>query len=379
MTQFNYGPVGQTYEEDEGDNPRRRRAHVLDHLGRLRGGRQALRASRSITAVSGITPSIRPDRDAQGLQLGRLARRGRSARRPPSGRAPFDERPRPLRPRCLHPRGHHPPRSPSRCGRPSDTPPTVGTSNTFRSPCGLKYNAAPPSRLGRHDDGRPPRPLRTPATSCTARSAVSCRRLRWVFHSTSTLTGDNLFVATPDATAYASAGRWLRKTGYVDLAMAIAHGTADAAVLATLPTGASSCRAATGRSPRASRAAARRPSASTPRSRVTTAGDVLGGSGGDVTALLPGPLGIKEATIGADVAAGMVLRAAETIKFNRITNGFTAGAGYARVVGFLVNPAPDRRTAPATHTPRARRSRHGASSRHRPDSRSAPEPPDGTP
>jgi hypothetical protein len=60
----------------------------------------------------------------------------------------------------------------------------------------------------------------------------------WVFHSTSTLTGDNLFVATPDAAAYASAGRWLRKTGYVDLAMAIAHGTADAAVLATLPAGA---------------------------------------------------------------------------------------------------------------------------------------------
>ena len=69
----------------------------------------------------------------------------------------------------------------------------------------------------------------------------------------------------------------------------------------------------------------------------TTAGDVLGGSGGDVTALL-GTAGIKEATIGADVAAGLVLRAAETIKFNRITSNFTAGAGYAHVVGFLVNP-----------------------------------------
>ena len=34
----------------------------------------------------------------------------------------------------------------------------------------------------------------------------------------------------------------------------------------------------------------------------------------------------------------MVLRAAETIKFNRITSNFTAGAGYAHVVGFLVNP-----------------------------------------
>ena len=69
----------------------------------------------------------------------------------------------------------------------------------------------------------------------------------------------------------------------------------------------------------------------------TTGGDLLGGSGGDVTALL-GTAGIKEATIGADVAAGMVLVAASTIKFNRITSAFTAGAGYAHVHGFLYNP-----------------------------------------
>ena len=161
----------------------------------------------------------------------------------------------------------------------------------------------------------------------------------WVFHSTSTLTGDNLLVATPDATAYASAGRWLRKTGYVDLAMAIAHGTADAAVLATLPTGArlfvqgGYWEVTTGFTGGSSSAIGLNSS----QSGHTTAGDVLGGSGGDVTALL-GTAGIKEATIGADVAAGMVLRAAETIKFNRITSNFTAGAGYAHVVGFLVNP-----------------------------------------
>ena len=161
----------------------------------------------------------------------------------------------------------------------------------------------------------------------------------WVFHSTSTLTGDNLFVATPDATAYASAGRWLRKTGYVDLALAIAYTTADAAVLATLPTGArlfvqgGYWEVTTGFTGGSSSAIGLNSS----QSGHTTAGDVLGGSGGDVTALL-GTAGIKEATIGADVAAGMVLRAAETIKFNRITSNFTAGAGYAHVVGFLVNP-----------------------------------------
>ena len=42
--------------------------------------------------------------------------------------------------------------------------------------------------------------------------------------------------------------------------------------------------------------------------------------------------------LGADVAAGMVLVAASTIKFNRITSAFTAGAGYAHVHGFLYNP-----------------------------------------
>jgi hypothetical protein len=161
----------------------------------------------------------------------------------------------------------------------------------------------------------------------------------WVFHSTSTLTGDNLFVATPDAAAYASAGRWLRKSGPVDLALAIAYTTADAAVLATLPAGARLVvqggywEVTTGFTGGSSSAIGLNSS----QTGHTTAGDVLGGSGGDVTALL-GTAGIKEATIGADVAAGMVLRATETIKFNRITSQFAAGAGYAHIVGFLINP-----------------------------------------
>jgi hypothetical protein len=37
----------------------------------------------------------------------------------------------------------------------------------------------------------------------------------WVFHATSSLTGDDIFVVAP---TYASAGRWLRKTGEVDIA-----------------------------------------------------------------------------------------------------------------------------------------------------------------
>ena len=156
----------------------------------------------------------------------------------------------------------------------------------------------------------------------------------WVFNESSSLTGDDLFVVTPTA----GTGRWLRKTGMVDLKLAIGYATADAAVLATIPTGArllvrrcywevttaftggaSSAIGLSGPSPH------------------NTKGDLHGGAGGDVEATLDA--GVKLGTIGADCAAGVLLKATDTIKFDRITSAFTAGAGYAHVVGELVlNP-----------------------------------------
>jgi hypothetical protein len=166
---------------------------------------------------------------------------------------------------------------------------------------------------------------------------VDADQSEWVWSETSTLTSDSHFVLRPDDSP--TAGRWLRKSGPIDLALAVDYTKADAAVLATIPTGARFMvqgglwEVSTGFTGGSSSAIG----LSSSQSGHTTKGDVLGGSGGDVTALL-GTAGIKEATIGADVAAGMVLRAGETIRFDRITSVYTAGAGYAHLIGFLCNP-----------------------------------------
>jgi len=58
----------------------------------------------------------------------------------------------------------------------------------------------------------------------------------------------------------------------------------------------------------------------------TTKGDVHGGASGDVLATLTA--GLKRGTAGAKIATpGVVLPAGSTIRFDRITSAFTAGAG----------------------------------------------------
>lgn len=167
---------------------------------------------------------------------------------------------------------------------------------------------------------------------------VSADGSLFYWHATSTLTGDDIFVVTPaDAPA---AGRWLRAPGaMVDLSLPFTFNTADAAVLATLPTGArllvvrgyweiaadmtggtsSTIGLSSGQSPH------------------NTKGDLLGGGSGDAAASLTA--GVRTGTIGADVAAGALLIAAATIRFDRITSAFTAGSGNAHLVGMLLaNP-----------------------------------------
>jgi len=158
---------------------------------------------------------------------------------------------------------------------------------------------------------------------------------KWVYHSTSALTGDDLFVVDPTN----AAGRWLREAGTVDLKMAVAFGTADAAVLATIPAGArfllrrgywEIAADFTGGSSSAI-------GASSSGTGYTTKGDLHGGSGGDVAAALTA--GVRAGTIGADVAAGVLLIAGDTVRFDRITSVFTAGSGFLHLVGELVlNP-----------------------------------------
>lgn len=166
---------------------------------------------------------------------------------------------------------------------------------------------------------------------------VEADQSEWVWTEASTLTSDSIFVLTPDDAP--SAGRWLRKSGYVDLGLTFTYATADAAILATLPTGARMkvmggyWEVTTGFTGGSSSAIGLSSSNSTGH---TTKGDLLGGSGGDVAATLVA--GIASGTIGADIAAGLMLVAADTIRFDRVTSAFTAGAGKAHLVGFLYNP-----------------------------------------
>lgn len=162
----------------------------------------------------------------------------------------------------------------------------------------------------------------------------------WRYHSTSTLTGDDILVATPaDAP---TAGRWLRATGAVDLALPFTYATTDGAVLLTIPTGArfqldsahwEIVADMTGGSSSAIGVAA---------TGNATAGDILGGASGDVAAGLTA--GVRPGTIGAKMDTDAELHAmlflpTNTFTFERITSAFTAGSGYVHLRGTLLRNA----------------------------------------
>jgi hypothetical protein len=165
---------------------------------------------------------------------------------------------------------------------------------------------------------------------------------RWRFHSSSALTGDDLLVVAPTA----GSGRWLRMPGALTLKMAIAFGTADNAVLLTMPTGGllklddlfwqvdadftGGAASAIGIH-----------SNKTAPTNWTTKGDILGGATGDVAATLLAATGIVSGTVGTDMDTvakrrGAILKAGDTLAFGRITSAFTAGSGYLHAVGVLL-------------------------------------------
>lgn len=167
---------------------------------------------------------------------------------------------------------------------------------------------------------------------------------QFYFARDSVETADDIFIVKPnDVTPVASGsvaipavGRFYLAEGAVDLSLPIGFGTADAAILATLPTGFSLLvqrgywevtTAFTGGTSSAI-------GLSSSGTGYTTKGDLLGGASGDVLASLT--VGTRPGTVGADIAAGVILNAGDTIRFDRVTSAFTAGAGFAHLVGVLL-------------------------------------------
>lgn len=166
----------------------------------------------------------------------------------------------------------------------------------------------------------------------------------WRFHATSALTGDDVVVITPTA----GSGRWLRMPGSCVLSFAYTFATADAAVLWTVPTG---ClftieepywTVSTTHSGGSSSAIG----VSSNKTNFTTKGDLLGGSAGDVAAVLTAPTPATTPILGT-VGAGfdtlgkrrVVWVPGNTIRFDRITSVFTAGVGAVNLKGSLLRNA----------------------------------------
>lgn len=133
----------------------------------------------------------------------------------------------------------------------------------------------------------------------------------------------------------AGSGRWIRRDPFFTAKLAIGFGTADAALLLTIPENFivrvpafpywENTAAWTGGSSSAI-------GVSTTKASYNTKGDLLGGAAGDVTANMGA--GVKLGTIGPkfDTLAewqALLLVEGDSIRFDRITSAYTAGAGFA--------------------------------------------------
>jgi hypothetical protein len=164
---------------------------------------------------------------------------------------------------------------------------------------------------------------------------VAADRSEWIFDSTVAATDatQNLIV-TPTA----GSGSWLRVDNIVDLKLAIAFGTADAAVLFTVPAGFRLRPLKAGWEPTAdwTGGASSAIGLSSNNTAFNTKGDILGGAGGDLAATLTAAA-VFTGTVGAKITnPGMVLVATNTIRFDRIVSAFTAGTGFAHVTCQIV-------------------------------------------
>lgn len=140
----------------------------------------------------------------------------------------------------------------------------------------------------------------------------------------------------------ADQARALLAGGYpVHLKLAVGFGTADAAVLATVPAGfvfevqSAFWEVTTSFTGGSSSAIG----VSSDDTDYSTKGDILGGATGDVLATLVSTGRVyKGGTVGAKFASNgkVVVGAGKVLRFDRITSAFTAGAGYVHVTGRLI-------------------------------------------
>lgn len=147
----------------------------------------------------------------------------------------------------------------------------------------------------------------------------------WRYALTSTLTGDDVLVALPTS----GTGRLLRVDKDVDITAAVTFATADTTVLYTVPTGFQLFlgvpfhHVVTSWTGGTSSAVG----ASSSGGALTTQGDLLGGSGGDVAAGLLSTGAYSKGTVGTDIGKpGALIIGGDTIRFDRIVSVFTAGA-----------------------------------------------------
>lgn len=164
----------------------------------------------------------------------------------------------------------------------------------------------------------------------------------WRFLLAGALTGDDLLVATPSA----GTGTWLRMPGAVDLRIPITFATADTTAILTMQAGQRLaverlCWEVTADFTGGTASAIGCSSSVNRGTDFTAKGDLLGGATGDVLAGLTAALGFTAGTIGTDMdtltkTRRLMLVAADTVKFDRITSAFTAGTGYVHVIGNLL-------------------------------------------
>ena len=177
----------------------------------------------------------------------------------------------------------------------------------------------------------------------------------FAWHPTCELDGDDQLVIIPNdrnsavdtALADDLPGRWLAVPGQmVDLALAIAYTLADGATIYTMPTGSALFLAPGYWQVTTSWAGGSSSSIGidSDQTGLSTAGDIHGGSGGDVAATLSATGGngsgnFIAGTIGADIAAGAILLGGSLVRYQEIVSAFTSGEGYFHLRGVLLaNP-----------------------------------------
>jgi len=154
----------------------------------------------------------------------------------------------------------------------------------------------------------------------------------WIFNSTSTAadTTEQLVVAPT-----AGSGKWLRIGQSIDIKLAIAFGTADAAALFTVPAGFTLevSRAFWEITTQFAGGTSSAIGISSDTAPYSTKGDILGGASGDLTATLVSTSKYVPGTLGAKYASnGLVyLSAGVAVRFDRIASVYTSGAGFVHL------------------------------------------------